>query len=651
MTEKKKIKKIEDAYLRSYPLEEGVEEQHKPSKKRNELPKVTLLSDREEAAITFTQLSKSSKLAQDLATNSEVLDDYSWQDFNLISGHSETPEQHLLHRIDKTTTTAGRCVLATELVSPTKSFAQLGRKQGITQTLQKEPVVAKEIGEELKKIKKGENLRCQLWQKENPLTHPEYKREVSGFFALLIRYGMNMNKKITLWRYNKNSKNSLLVGRIFSDLLLFFMPLFILAFTFLLLLLINMPIAKLLGGGNSPNFSTVIRAPGFLWSTIGTIIYTYILSYLFQIRPQMRKRRLTLDFLAKHLASWQQLWDSTLRINTLIANNPALEKHCAPYLTKTRELIAKSRKDKHLKELKEMFAYLEKLQLSKWSYFFSHTGELLRLHQLLEKKKDIFVDTIYEMGQIDVRISVFKLMEEAQQKSQENHYILSSLTESTPTTQPTLAGEGVWNIGIDANEVISNNCYMSAQEGPRMMIITGPNMGGKSTYILSMGINIILSQSLGIAAAKTWRQDIIYKVATYLDPTQNLSKKLSLADACFAVLERHSTMLQSTQGPVVMINDEILNGIDPKVAEDVGSRILANRHDKYPQCLTLLTTHYKAFTKLENLSGVVNKKVEVIMPGKYASFDATYKVIDGISSDDQNVVRATLYHRGVLKKK
>ena len=151
-----------------------------------------------------------------------MLDDYIWQDLNLISGHSGTPEQHLLHRIDKTATTAGRCVLATELVSPTRSLPQLERKQEITQTLQKEPTVAKEIDEELKKIKKGENLRCQLWQKENPLTHPEYKRELSGFFALLIRYGRDLNKKITLWRYNKKSKNSLLVGRIFSDLLLFF---------------------------------------------------------------------------------------------------------------------------------------------------------------------------------------------------------------------------------------------------------------------------------------------------------------------------------------------------------------------------------------------------------------------------------------------
>ena len=61
----------------------------------------------------------------------------------------------------------------------------------------------------------------------------------------------------------------------------------------------------------------------------------------------------------------------------------------------------------------------------------------------------------------------------------------------------------MWNVGIDARKVVSNDLHMDSANGIRTLIITGPNAGGKSVYILGIGANAVLHQAFGIVAAQS----------------------------------------------------------------------------------------------------------------------------------------------------
>ena len=69
---------------------------------------------------------------------------------------------------------------------------------------------------------------------------------------------------------------------------------------------------------------------------------------------------------------------------------------------------------------------------------------------------------------------------------------------------------------------------------------------------------------------------------------------------------------------------------------------------KYPNCVTLLTTHYMQLSKLDRLPGVANKHVEAVIMGKGMPIKFTYKILDGASK--QNIVKDIVANMGIIDK-
>ena len=698
-----KLKDLAEEYLASFPIEMeqdndddddfGHQEDkgetdkafaNKIKKGRLSFEDLEKMPEREKAYLTLTKVfPRGKKIKRELQREEEpVLDSYSWYDLSLIRGNAATPDKCLLNAMKRTKTAAGSAVMASHLINPHADVEEIKKKQAITEALGANEKAKEALGEEIDRVAENESTRLSFWKDKIVLRQPEYKKELDSFY--FKRFGL-ASKNTSKWM--------LQFSKFFKDYCIHFG---------LLWALIGIVSVKILTLSSS-NFreagkemypdglfkriylqnDIIIPGAGFffakditfeggllayttnfervkkiwrnqestfvfkLFGTASSLFTVFIGLFLcYRAYKKFRKHQGTLNFLALHLIPCQDLILSARKVCRIIDGDERLKKLYKGKLAYTRALLAKA--DKKEGNAGELVHNLEVLNLRNRWYFFSFTGRMLATYKLLEEHKNVLADVIYELGEVDMTLGVQQLVEESKAYSSENNFIHGKLLESKKGSLPVLHMDKMWNTGIDAKEVVANDLHMNSAEGVRTLILTGPNAGGKSVYILGVGTNAVLHQAFGIVAAQSCEQTVFYKVVTYVNPTQSLAEGLSLAEAGMEVLRKHKGVLNSTDKPVLAIVDEILNGTDPKVAAEFSYKILKDRNSKYPNCLTLLTTHYMSIPSLaDENKHVSNKKVVVNIPGSNGrAFDYTFKIKDGVS--DQNIVGDMLQEKGLL---
>jgi DNA mismatch repair protein MutS len=158
----------------------------------------------------------------------------------------------------------------------------------------------------------------------------------------------------------------------------------------------------------------------------------------------------------------------------------------------------------------------------------------------------------------------------------------------------------------------------------RTMLITGPNMSGKSTYMRQVALITIMAHIGSFVPAKKAEIAITDRVFTRI----GASDDLAYGQSTFMVeMIEVATILQNATYKSLLILDEIGRGtstfdglaIARAVIEDVSQRI---------RCRTLFSTHYHELTELECLlSGIKNYKVLACEKDKGVVF--LHKVMTG----------------------
>ena len=372
-------------------------------------------------------------------------------------------------------------------------------------------------------------------------------------------------------------------------------------------------------------------------------------SYLWYFAYKKYKRKKSvLNLLSEHLVAFQELILGAEQISKVVASSPKLQATLGQQLHKTDQLL-NSKADRPVGKL---IHNLKSGNFHSRSFFFRNVGQLLQTYILLQQERDQLIPMIYEMGFVDgCALGVAKRVAESQAYDNKRKFTPGRfIGEATKGTLPVLSVRSMWHPGLDAKQAVPNDLAMNADGGPRLLVITGPNAGGKSTYVIGIGVNTILNQVIGYVAAAKFKQSFPFRrIISYINVTQNLAAGLSLGEAGMEVLRKHKEALEdNSEWGVLAILDEILNGTDPTKAEPLAKKILESRQEAYPRCLTLLTTHYMGLTKLADKdSSILNKKVVVKIPGSNGrKFDYTYKIEPGIS--DQNIVEDMLAEKGVL---
>jgi DNA mismatch repair protein MutS len=168
----------------------------------------------------------------------------------------------------------------------------------------------------------------------------------------------------------------------------------------------------------------------------------------------------------------------------------------------------------------------------------------------------------------------------------------------------------------EAGRFIPNDLYLNA-DSEFIAVITGPNMGGKSTYLRQAALIVILAQTGCFVSAESAILPIIDRVFTRIGAADNLARGRST----FMVEMTETAVILNTATPrSLIILDEIGRGTATydglalawAVVEHIHSRIRAR---------TLFATHYHELTELaEQLEGVRNLHVAVKESGDQIIF-------------------------------
>ncbi|MCC6953667.1 MAG: DNA mismatch repair protein MutS [Deltaproteobacteria bacterium] len=130
--------------------------------------------------------------------------------------------------------------------------------------------------------------------------------------------------------------------------------------------------------------------------------------------------------------------------------------------------------------------------------------------------------------------------------------------------------------------------------GRRLSILTGPNMGGKSTYLRQIGLIQILAQIGSFVPADSATISLVDRIFTRIGAADDLSR----GDSTFMVEMREATTIikKATERSLVLI-DEIGRGTATADGLAIATAIAEWLHERI-RCKTVFATHFHELTSL-----------------------------------------------------
>ena len=152
----------------------------------------------------------------------------------------------------------------------------------------------------------------------------------------------------------------------------------------------------------------------------------------------------------------------------------------------------------------------------------------------------------------------------------------------------------------------------------RMMLITGPNMAGKSTYMRQTAIIVLMAQIGSFVPVSEARIGVIDKLFTRVGASDDLASGQS---TFMLEMKEVASILKNATKRSFIIYDEIGRGTSTYDGMAIARAVLEYTSGKKLSAKTMFATHYHELTSLEDeMEGVVNYNVAVKKRGDDLTF-------------------------------
>ena len=190
---------------------------------------------------------------------------------------------------------------------------------------------------------------------------------------------------------------------------------------------------------------------------------------------------------------------------------------------------------------------------------------------------------------------------------------------------------------VSADSYISNDCKVEKDEN--ILLITGPNMSGKSTYMRQLALIVILAQIGSFVPASSASLPIFDKIFTRIGASDDLAGGKSTF--MVEMIEAKNALVESTANSL-LIFDEIGRGTSTYDGIALAQSILEYINNTI-KCKTLFSTHYHELTKLENITEGI-KNIHVSAKEDHGNLIFLYKINEGPIEKSYGIHVAQLAH-------
>lgn len=291
--------------------------------------------------------------------------------------------------------------------------------------------------------------------------------------------------------------------------------------------------------------------------------------------------------------------------------------------------VSKGQKD----NIKEEFGYVRKQTISNSERYI--TNSLKEKEDMILNAEDKIKDMEYNIF-LSIKSEVSKYIGNLQKVSDYIAYLdvmqsLTKVSEENNFVRPIINHEHNINI-VDAkhpvvmkvikDDYVSNNIVIN--EYTNILMITGPNMSGKSTYMRTLAIIVILNQIGCFVPASSCELPIFDKIFTRIGASDDLVG----GESTFMVEMKESAyaLKNATENSLILF-DELGRGTSTYDGMSLAGSII-EYVNKYLKCKTMFSTHYHELTKMAEYTPSI-KNVHVSINETDGKVVFLHKVMDG----------------------
>ncbi|MFZ5708904.1 MAG: DNA mismatch repair protein MutS [Pseudomonadota bacterium] len=155
---------------------------------------------------------------------------------------------------------------------------------------------------------------------------------------------------------------------------------------------------------------------------------------------------------------------------------------------------------------------------------------------------------------------------------------------------------------------VANDCALTGGETPAIWLLTGPNMGGKSTFLRQNALIALLAQAGSFVPADSAHVGLVSQIFSRVGAADDLARGRS---TFMVEMVETAAILNQADDRALVILDEIGRGTATYDGLSIAWAVLEHLHD-VNRCRALFATHYHEMTPLAGkLPGVTNATVAV----------------------------------------